>query len=239
MKNSSKLLYLAVCSSLFTPLVANAAASNSPERTVSALASGVVMIPQTEASVQLSISQNDSDAKDAQQEVRVKADKLLKALKANKILSIQTTDISVNPIWSYANNTSKVTGYTASYGVKVKALIPEIGNVIDTAVSNGVNVVSTPQFSASDSARASAELVAIKQATILARQRADTALSALGLKEQSIKQITIQNTSPNPTPPVHFALMRASANDSAEAPATTVDSGQEQVKAEVSLVITY
>ena len=218
------------CSYAATPL-AN-------ERTITASGNGEVLIPQTQATFQLAINQTAKTAKEAQLEVRTQADGLIKALKAANPISIETVAVNVAPTWSYANNTSKITGYSASYALQVKAKISDAGKIIDTAMDNGVTNVNNPVLSASSTERAKAELEAIKLATLDAKQQADASLAALNLKATGIKQINIQNSNPTPNPTPRYALMRADSANS-PAPATSIEANQENVQANVSLTLSY
>jgi len=215
-----------------------ASATNLVERTITASGNGEVLIPQTQATFQLAINQTAKTAKEAQLEVRTQADGLIKALKAANPISIETVAVNVAPTWSYANNTSKITGYSASYALQVKAKISDAGKIIDTAMDNGVTNVNNPVLSASSTERAKAELEAIKLATLDAKQQADASLAALNLKATGIKQINIQNSNPTPNPTPRYALMRADSANS-PAPATSIEANQENVQANVSLTLSY
>lgn len=237
MKNNKKIAFCSVLL-LGMPLVAFASSTSEQiQKTVTATGKATVNLPQTQGIVVLGINSTDSDPKDAQESVRRKADKLVTAIHQLHPLNIATTAVSVNPVWTYKDNNSKITGYTANYSLTVTANINQVGTVIDTAVENGVDNIGTPQFSASDKARESAGLVAIKLATQDAKTRADAALGALGIKSGVVKQITIQNSSNPPHPMVRFTAMSATAND--KAPATEIEAGNDVVNAEVNIVVSY
>lgn len=207
------------------------------DKTVTATGRAAVNLPQTQGTVVLGVTSNDSDPKDAQDSVRRKADKLVSAIRQLQPLNIATTSISVNPVWSYKDNSSKITGYAANYTLTVTANISQVGTVIDKAVENGADNVSSPQFSASDKARESASLSAIKLATQDAKAKADAALTSLNIKTGTVKQIIIQNSPVTPYPVARYAAMSASANE--KAPATEVAAGSDVVSAEVSIVMSY
>lgn len=208
------------------------------EHTVTVTGKGDVFIPQTIATFQLAINKTASTAKEAQAEVRTQADGLIKALKAANPISIETVTVNVMPTWSYANNTSKITGYSASYALQVKSKIADAGKIIDSAMENGVNNVNSPVLSASAAEHSKAELEAIKLATLDAKQQADAALAALNLKSTGIKAINVQSTAPMPNPTPRYALMRADAANST-APITAIEANQDDVQATVSLTLTY
>lgn len=207
-------------------------------KTVSATGRGQVSIPQTVATVLLSINETGKTAKEAQEKTRVKSAKLLKALATAKTISTETNSVTVRPVWSYANNRSTITGYDSSYTVKVKSSIDNAGGIIDLAINSGASIVNEPQLSASDQATVSAQNEAIKLATIDARHRAEAALSAVGLKAKMINQITVQNSANDRVYPVAYA-MKANDMRTNAAPATEIVPGNDIVSAEVSISIDY
>jgi uncharacterized protein YggE len=236
MKLSTSKIFLVLC--LNASLLPLAYAANPIEHTITATGKGDVFIPQTIATFQLMINKTANTAKQAQTDVRIQADGLIKALKAANPISIETVTVNVVPTWSYANNTSKITGYSASYGIQVKSKIADAGKIIDSAMDNGVNNVNNPVLSASAAERSKAQLEAIKLATLDAKQQADASLAALNLRTNGIKDINVQNTSVQPNPAPRYALMRTDATNAA-APATTIEANQDDVQATVSLTLTY
>lgn len=199
---------------------------------------GVVSIPQTIATIMLSVSENAETSKEAQDKTRVKFAKLILVLDSAKILSKETTVITINPTWSYVNNKSTITGYNASYTIKIKSEIPEAGQIIDLAVNLGASVVNELQFSASDTAVFKAQLEAIKLATINARKYADASLNSLNLKSTRVGQINIQVSNDRPAP-VNFAFKTNSSADGGNVPSTTIIPGEEQVSADVIISMNY
>lgn len=212
-------------------------AAETKERVVNASGNGSVYIPQTIATLQISISKTGKNPKDIQAEVRGEAEQLVKKLKAAKPLSFETISAAVNPVMSYANNTSKVTGYNAVYTVQTTSPIPEAGYLIDIAMDNGATEVSGPTLSVSDRERDNAEVEAIKLATLEAKRSADAALTALGLKSMVIKQITIQNTTTPTQQSVRYKAL--SLVDQSSPPVTNIESGKQQVSASVNLIVGY
>lgn len=206
-------------------------------RTVTATGHGDVFIPQTIANVQLSISEDGKTAIEAQNKARVKSAKLLNILKTEKTLNIETNSITVNPVMSYTNNKPQIIGYNANYSVQVKALIINVGNIIDHAVASGATIVEEPKLMASDSEIAKAEKDAIKLATLDAKAKAEASLSSLGFKAITVNQITIQNFNNRPQP-LGIAMMK-SENSASATPPTQIISGKTDVNAEVSLTMEY
>lgn len=209
--------------------------SNLYTKTISATGHADVTVPQTIATISFSISKTDDNAKDVQQSVKISADKLVGQLKATNPISVQTVGMSVTPVMSYKDNTSKVIGYTATYTVEVKSKITDAGKIMDKAMDNGVNIMNSPQLSASDEEKSKAQLEAIRIATLNAKSQADISLNALGLKSNVIKQIIV-SPNQNPSPQPRVMLMRTSANS---APTTPIEAGVDTISADVNIVVGY
>lgn len=217
-------------------LVYAAENSSLTQRTVAATGHAEVKIPQTIATMTFVISENDDQAKDAQLIVRQKANNLLDKIKAAHPLSVHTSDVSVAPVMSYKDGVSKVTGYSASYSVEVTTKISEAGKMIDLAIANNVENINSPRFSASNDERAKAQLEAIRLATLRAKLQANTSLSALGLKETGVKQITVTPFNYSPHEP-RAMLMRTSAENSPQP--TIIEAGDDTISADVNIVVGY
>jgi uncharacterized protein YggE len=213
------------------------AISHADTKTVTATGRGEVFISQTLATVQLSVSENGKTAIEAQEKVRIKSTQLLKVLKNEKTLNIETTSVTVNPNMSYTDNKPKIIGYNANYTVQVKALIENVGTIIDDAVNSGATIVDEPKLMASNSEIAAAEKEAIKLATTDAKSRAEASLAALGFRAIAVNQITVSNINNQPRP-LGPTLMR-SAENSGGTPSTQVVAGKTDIVAEVSLSMTY
>jgi uncharacterized protein YggE len=213
------------------------AISYAETKTVTATGRGEVLIPQTIATVRLSVSEDGKSATEAQNKIRPKSAKLLGLLKTKKTLNLETTAVMVNPTMSYTDNKPKVIGYNATYAVEIKALIQNAGDIIDDAISSGASIVDEPKLTPGNSEIAAAEKEAIKLATIDAKSRAEASLAALGFKATAVNQITVSNINNQPQP-FGPTLMRG-VNNSANTPSTQIIAGRSDIVAEVTLSMTY
>ena len=230
------LLAITLGTGLFAANATSISADNN-NRTIISNGHGQVEIPQKIVLISLTVSETAKKPQDAQEQALQKFEQVLSAVKQTQTLAIYSSMVSVTPNWSYADNQSKITGYTANYSIQVKSSITNSGTIIDKAVANGASIVGNPQLSATDKDRAEAQLQAIKQATQDAKTRADAALSALGLKAKSIRQITIQNENqPHPIAMPRMAMMKATDST---VPATEIIAGTDTITADVSVVIDY
>lgn len=235
-----KKLLIIMALSLNLP-IANAAPAitDNNNRTISSNGHGEVEIPQKIALISLTVNETAKKPQEAQEQARQKFEQVISAVRQVPTLAIYSSMVSVTPNWSYADNQSRITGYTANYSIQVKSTITNSGTIIDKAVANGASIVGNPQLSATDKDRTEAQLQAIKQATQDAKTRAEASLAALGLKAKSIKQIILQNeTPPRPLVQARAMAMKTAAADNS-IPATEVIAGTDMVTAEVTLVLDY
>lgn len=235
-----KKLLIIMALSLNLP-IANAAPAitDNNNRTISSSGHGEVEIPQKIALISLTVNETAKKPQEAQEQARQKFEQVISAVRQVPTLAIYSSMVSVTPNWSYADNQSRITGYTANYSIQVKSTITNSGTIIDKAVANGASIVGNPQLSATDKDRTEAQLQAIKQATQDAKTRAEASLATLGLKTKSIKQIILQNeTPPRPLVQARAMAMKTAAADNS-IPATEVIAGTDMVTAEVTLVLDY
>ncbi len=237
MQKFSKQLFCGLIISSFVGYSFAVTPTSLNERTVTSSGKGEVSLPQTIATFQLVINDNAKTAKEAQLAVRNDADNLLKALQKAKLLSIETNNISVNPLWSYEKKSPTITGYNASYGIKVVSRIEDAGKIIDIAIDNGVNSLDNPILSADPTAVKKAQLEAIKLASIDAKQQSEAALQALGYKAIAVKQINIQSKDNSFIARPRIALMSDTSGNSI--PSTQIQSDREVVSAIVNVTVSY
>jgi uncharacterized protein YggE len=150
---------------------------------------------------------------------------------------LQTTGISLNPVYSYNNNAQRITGYAANNTVSFRIYTDKVGNVLDEAVRVGATGINGVSFVASDEAIASAQQQALRQATLDAQQQANAIFSTLGFKAKEVLSIQVNAASASPLP-VMFQRVEAAKLASADY-STPVIGGEQQVEASVTLQIGY
>jgi hypothetical protein len=117
----------------------------------------------------------------AQDDVNKRMNDISAALKAIGIseADIQTTNYSVQPTYDYTSPNQRITGYTASSNIEIKVRdLDTVNAVIDTATSQGANMVGGLQFDVSDKTKAEQE--ARQKAVDIAKQNAQAAADAAG-----------------------------------------------------------
>lgn len=205
------------------------------ERVLSVTGVGTRSIPTTFTKVELGVNVEAKTAQAAQQQAAEQSTAVIEWLRSqDNVEKLETSGISLNPRYDYANNRQTLIGYQATNTVSFRVLTEAAGPVIDEAVNQGATQINGVSFVAEDDAIASARQQALESAVEDAQQQADTVLAALGLSRAEIVNISIGSVSaPAPRP---AALESRVANDSA----STIVLGQEQtINGQVTLYISY
>jgi len=174
------------------------------------------------AIVYLTVQERGDTSSEALRLASEQANRAIEALRSIGISddNIKTTGFSISPEYVYIEGQPpKLVGYVATYSLEVKTSeLAKVGQLIDTAVSAGVDIVGGVSLTLSDelSARLSRDLLAA--AVTDAKRKADLALSPLGLKVSRLKSLSIMEQYPYP-------VMRSAAAG-AEIPTIPVIPGQ-------------
>jgi uncharacterized protein len=144
--------------------------------------------------------------------------------------AIQTSAYELRPEFDYVNNRQTLRGYVARNAVEVRVDdLPKLGQVLDVAVGAGATSVSGIRFDLKD--RASTEQLALQRAVADAREQANTAAVAAGLKVDRVLRLEVHREATMP-PPRPMMAMRAEMAVSAEPP---IAPGELEVKATVTM----
>lgn len=216
------------------PLIAPVFAQEQRVRTLTVSGQGVVTIPTTQTQVQLGVEVLGKTAEEVQTEAAKRTASVIELLRSRNVEKLETTGIRLNPTYSYANDQQRLTGYSATNTVSFKLNTEKVGSLLDDAVKAGATRIDGISFIASDTEINAAQQQALKLATQEAESQANAVLSALNLTRREIIGIQVNNASaPVPMP----VMYRADAV--AAAPATPVVGGEQQVRASVTLQISY
>lgn len=207
-----------------------------PLRTLTVSGQGVETIPTTLANVRLGVEVQGKTAKEVQQEAARRSSAVVALLRSRNVEKLQTTGISLNPVYSYTNNVQRLTGYSASNIVSFRLNSEQTGTLLDEAVVAGATRIDGISFVASDTAIAAAQQQALREATQDAQQQADTVLAALNLTRREVVSIQVNDASP-PQPPMLRYEARAASSD--RAVSTPVVGGEQEIEASVTLQISY
>jgi hypothetical protein len=161
----------------------------------------------------ITVSSTQSSSQQALAQAAASVSKVLAALKADGIAekNIKTTSLNSSPVYSYANNTQKITGYQASQNFDITIREASSGGkVIDDitkAAGNNLQVNGVSSFVYDPTAaQASAE----KSAAQCAKIKAQAYARALGVKLGKVISLT---ETPGATAPVPVMTMSKSASD--------------------------
>ena len=200
------------------------------ERTISVSGTGTVQVVPDVALVNFGITVENKDASLAMGGLSQKANSVIQSLSkiGVKKEDIQTTNISLYPVYSYDKDTGKQTleGYRANESFSVKGKIDSTGKILSTVTANGVNEINGIAFDASN--RDQLKLDAIKLAMKDARAKADASIDGTGYKINSIKTISIEYWSPVPV-----------YKNIAEGESLPVEGGTISIQANISVVFTF
>lgn len=211
-------------------------ALNPPPRTITISGRGIETIPTTLTQVRLGVEVQGKTAQEVQNDAARRSAAVLALLRSRNVEKLETTGISLNPIYSYNNNVQRLTGYSATNTVSFRLNTERVGTLLDEAVKAGATRIDGISFVAADSAIAQAQQQALRKATQDAQQQANSVLSVLDLSPKEVVSIQVNNTPPQPPPSVQYRREVALADSAASTP---VVGGEQQVEASVTLQIRY
>lgn len=228
-----KLSILAVFSALIAPVMLQAQDMRAdvaaiPQITV--VGHGDIKVTPDRATIQISVQTRAPTAAAAASENAAKQQSVLNALRALGLGNDQLSTVNYNvyPEQRYQEGKDpEVIGYNVTNTVLVEVRkLNQVGPVIDAALSHGANMITSLQFSASntEAARRSAIAMAIEKARADAEAAAKAARGTLG----TLLEITVGAYAPPPPRPV--IMMRAAA----AAPETPINPGEDTVSVEVT-----
>lgn len=235
------LLIVPIAGCALLPPAAKAQYSNrsgyqQPEQTLSVSGQGIQTIPTTLTEVRLGVSVQAKTAEEAQQQAASQSSAVVEYVRSQNVDKLQTTGISLSPRYDYSGDRQELIGYEATNTISFRAPTEAAGAIMDEAVKAGASRINGVSFVADDSAIATARQQALELAVKDAQAQADTVLAALGLSSQEIVNITIGSVSAPPPNPVAPAAARLQSADMASTPVI----GQEQnINAQVTLLIRY
>src|SRR5438270_9824788 len=174
---------------------------------------------------------HDATASGAIQQAATRMVRVRDALKRAGIADrdIQTSNISLNPDYVYANNEPpKLNGYSAANQLMVRFRdIASSGKILDALVAEGANQISGPNLSidkpeaALDEARA--------KAVATGRARADLYARSLGMR---VARIVAVSESGGYSPPPPMPMMMAARGERDQ---TAIDPGEQKLQVSVSM----
>ena len=198
-------------------------------RTITVIGEGTVMVTPSIVELRIEVTTFDSEVIKAQEENAEKATQLIRSLLAIDVPreNIQTYNYTIFPRYDYIEGRQIFRGYEITNGLQVRIEdIHQVGRVIDTAVKNGANQVSSIQFKIDPSS------VAYQQALHNAVQDAFLKANAIGrslqLSNQPLPVEVLENLLSSPIKPLEVAAFKSMES-------TPIEPGQSAIEASVTI----
>lgn len=203
--------------------------ADAPPNGITVSGSGTAQVPPDQATVSGSVETQAATADAALSQNSQTVNAVIAAVQAIgvPVASIQTTNVSVYPIFSSTNSNSSnqpappptIVGYRATNGVSAKLTdLTKVGDVIQTMVTAGVNDFNGVDYGLQNPEQL--RQMALQAAIADAQQSAQTAAAALGVKLGGVLNFTVGSTSAPPVPAPRASFALAAAAPSAPPPPT-------------------
>jgi uncharacterized protein len=165
--------------------------------------------------------------------------KIISALKIAGVKDNETSTssftITPNRDYSIDKNQGKLIGFTVSNSIQIDSKnVNNTSEWIDIAVSSGANNVNSVYFSLSDKKLDDIRKELVNDAIDNAKEKADIAASALGLKIIGIRTVSIDQATPFFPGPTPYGV--ASLKNEASTPSTPILTGEQQISQNVNIV---
>ena len=207
-----------------------------PQHTITVTGTGNATVSPDIADVRLGVVVNRPTVKEARSVAASRMTQVIAAVKKLGIADkdIQTTTISLQPVYDYSNNSNppRITGYSFSNGIGVTVRnLDNVGDVIDDSLAAGASTLDGVGFRVDDPA--AAETQARTEAMTQARTSADTLAKASGVTISGVSSISEVST---PVPgPIYYG--RAVAGAAVPDQATPVQPGTTDVS--ITVTVSY
>jgi uncharacterized protein len=189
------------------------------------------------ADINLGVTKQGDDATEASQKAAHSMEAVIAALKAAGVAEsdIQTTSISLNPVYNWDNNPPTIEGWEASNLVNITVRdISAVGDVVDAATAAGATNINGITFRVDDPTAGEAQ--AREAAVADARAKADQLAAAAGVTITGV--LTMSESGGQEPQPIYMQsdtmAMAAGAADMAKTP---VQPGQ--VELSITVYVQY
>ena len=202
-----------------------------PDHTIAVTGSGKVNVVPDVADVNLGVVVQDPKAKVARETGAAAMTKVVAALKALGIddKDIQTSIVSLNPVYDYQSTTQRITGYQLQNQVSVTVRdLDKLSAVLDDSIAAGATTVNGVSFDVAD--RAAAESKAREAAMADAKAKADTLARAAGVAITGVATI-----SETVSTPIWYAPEMSAAGGAKDSATTPVMPGSTDVTISVNV----
>lgn len=208
-------------------------------KTLFVTGSATTQVKPDKVTVSLGVETTNTKAKAALAANSELMNKIISALKIAGVKDNETSTssftITPNRDYSIDKNQGKLIGFTVSNSIQIDSKnVNNTSEWIDIAVSSGANNVNNIYFSLSDKKLDDIRKELINDAIDNAKEKADIAASALGLKIIGIRTVSIDQVTPFFPGPTPYGV--ASLKNEASAPSTPILTGEQQISQNVNIV---
>jgi hypothetical protein len=217
-----------------TATVAQTQSADTPPPSISVTGTGRVKAEPDVADINLGVTKQADDAQTAASEAATTMAAVIAALQAAGIADadIQTTTISLNPVYDYNDNPPEIEGWEATNLVNVTVRdITTVGAVVDAATAAGATNINGITFRVDDPTAAEAEARAAAVAD--ARAKADQLAAAADVAIIGVLSMSESGAQP----PVPIFMERAAFDTAAASVETPVMPGQ--VELSINVFVQY
>ena len=211
---SGALLVLGLSAGALTSACTHARVASSEPQTLQATGEAEVARAPTEASITLAVVTESKEAAVAVAENARAHETVLDAVNGQigSAGSIESTGFQLNAVYDYGAGERVFQGYRVSHNLEIRLWdLTKVGRVLDAAVAAGIEEVHGVQFGLRDAKEAQEE--AIREATKVARARAEAAAMASGVRLKEPARIVVLHQGaqgPDPLPGVRMMEARKS-----------------------------
>jgi uncharacterized protein YggE len=193
------------------------------------------VVPDT-ATLNIGVIVQSETAKEASDENAVLMSAVMAELKAIGLQDkeMQTSYVSVSPVYNYANDTQTITGYSASNSVQITTTkLDNLSEIIDRSTAAGANEIGSISFSVSNDMQKQLSEDLMNEAVADASSKADALAKSLDVEITGVQTSSISESSGSR---VYYEEMETAVTDSG-AVSTPVQPGESTVS--MSVQVTY
>ncbi len=204
-------------------------------RTISVSGTGRVSVSPDLADLRLGVSITEATVEQARAANATAMVRVIEALKSSGIAAadIQTTNLTLNPVYDYSSNESppRLTGYSLSNTVAATIRdLAVVGRAIDGALEAGATSLDSIAFRVRD--QTAAEREARELAVFDAKAKAEVLAAASGVTIEDVASIS-ESGSPIPYPVFHGEMAKMAMSDAS----TPIETGSNEVS--ITVAVTY
>src|SRR5919106_4970650 len=223
-----------------TPVEAIPNTENNTNTTLSVTGNAITKIKPDRVFISLGVETTDTTANGSLAANSLLMNQAISALRNLGIMENETSTSVFNifPNYNFTESGTRlnITGFTVTNSIQIESSkTDKVSSWIDTAVAAGANNINTIEFTISNKKLEDTRNMLIVEAISNARQKADIASAAVGLKIIGVESIVVEEFA-NIPPPEPFMAREALAEPAAGPSPTPILAGEQQVSANVEII---